>query len=357
MIALPTPADRAVVRRLDGGLGAAAERFARLTLKKSPQTQATYRSSYRRFAAWLSDYTGSADPSPQAFTADALADYLELLEQDKSPSTVKKERAALNRLTRYLHSLGAIDATEILMIEGSRGAGPSPTRDALDQATWDRVKNVARARLVQGPRGRTSREAAARDLALILVLGEMGLRSEEARSLTLASIRPKRADGITPWLRVHGKGDKIRDLPIPLEVADAVLAWQQHHRELFAAEPLLFPRLGSRRREGGFPDAGGAFTSQALGFIVKPIMLAAGVPAELAHPHVLRHTYGTLFMRRPRARLERLRELRGHASIDTTAVYVHHTHDDLEQAVLDNQPNDDILTAHHERRRRRTHAR
>ena len=47
----------------------------------------------------------------------------------------------------------------------------------------------------------------------------------------------------------------------------------------------------------------------------------------------------------------------GNASIDTTAVYVHHTHDHLEQAVLDNEPNGDILTARHERRRRRNHAR
>ena len=69
-------------------------------------------------------------------------------------------------------------------------------------------------RLRQGPDGRTSPEAAARDLALLLVLGEMGLRSEEARLLTVSAIRAKRSDGITPWLRVHGKGDKRRDLTL-----------------------------------------------------------------------------------------------------------------------------------------------
>jgi integrase/recombinase XerD len=238
------------------------------------------------------------------------------------------------------------------MIENGRGATPTPTREALDQATWDRVKQLACARLHQGPRGRTSPQAASRDLALLLVLGDMGLRSEEARSLKLSSIRPKRSDGTTPWLRVHGKGDKTRDLPIPLEVADALLAWQQHHRAIFDGEPLLFPRLGSRRADGTFPDAGGQFSGHALSCIVKPILRAAGVKPEHAHPHVLRHTYGTLFMRRPNARLERLRELMGHASIDTTAVYIHHTHDDLEQAVLDNQRATNILAAHQERRHR-----
>ena len=70
--------------------------------------------------------------------------------------TVKKERAAINRLAKYLHTLGAIDATEILMIEGSRGGAHPRRRDALDALTWKRVRDVARARLHQGPRGRTS---------------------------------------------------------------------------------------------------------------------------------------------------------------------------------------------------------
>jgi integrase len=164
-------------------LGAAAERFVRLTLRRSAQTQATYASACARFGAWLGAFTGLAAPPVGAFTADALAAYVDHLEAHKAPATVRKERAALNRLARYLHALGAIDATEILMIEGTRDTGPAPTRDALDRTTWEHVKHVARARHEQGPRGRTSPAAAARDLALLLVLGEMGLRSEEARTL------------------------------------------------------------------------------------------------------------------------------------------------------------------------------
>ena len=194
------------------GLGAAAERYARLTLRKSEQTQATYLSTYRRFAEWLSHQTGHPDPPPATLTADAVAAYISELETRKAAATVKKERAAINRLAKYLHTLGAIDATEILMIEGSRAAAQPRRRDALDAATWKRVKDGARARLHQGPRGRTSRAVAHRDLALILALGAMGLRSEEARVLTTDSIAPKRADGVTPWLTVYGKGAKTREL-------------------------------------------------------------------------------------------------------------------------------------------------
>ena len=154
-------------------------------------------STYRRFAGWLVDDTGHPDPPPAALTADVVAAYVIELEARRAPATVKKERAAINRLAKYLHTLGAIDATEILMIHGSRGGAQPPRRDALDAMTWKRVKDVAGARMHQGPRGRTSTAAAHRDLALILVLGEMGLRSEEARVLATSSIAPKRAAGLT----------------------------------------------------------------------------------------------------------------------------------------------------------------
>ena len=50
--------------------------------------------------------------------------------------------------------------------------------------------------------------------------------------------------------------------------------------------------------------------------IVAPVMRAA---EEHCHPHVLRHTFATLYMQRDGARLEQLQVLMGHASIDTTA--------------------------------------
>ncbi len=337
---------------LPAALGPAAERFARTTLRKSAQTQRTYASAYARFATWLADYTKITDPPLRAFTADALASYLDELEQDKAPATVKKERAALNRLAKYLHTLGAIDATEILMVETAGLKDTMSARDALDAATYDRVKSVARGRLVRSARMRTARPTAARDHALILVLGDMGLRSYEARSLLVTSVAVRRADGLKPWLTVIGKGDKVRKLPIPTDVEAALLRWERERPPELADDPLLFPRLGRPRRNASFPDAGKQLSGQALSDIVKPIMLAAGVPPELAHPHVLRHTYGSLFMRNG-GELSKLQALMGHASSETTSLYVHHTRDGLEAAVAANETGRGLLEANADRRRRR----
>ena len=75
-----------------------------------------------------------------------------------------------------------------------------------------------------------------------------------------SSIGPKRSDGLTPWLTVHGKGDKTRELPIPSEVADALLDWLTARPQIIGSDGILFACLGRRRRDGSFPTP-----SRALG--------------------------------------------------------------------------------------------
>jgi len=116
-------------------LGAAAERFARNTLRKSAQTRCTYLSVYRRFAEHLESGLPIPTLGPDALTADAVAGYLDALEElGRSKATVRKERAALNPLTRRLQLIGAIDQTtalEILDVEASTQSGQPRTRPAL----------------------------------------------------------------------------------------------------------------------------------------------------------------------------------------------------------------------------------
>ncbi len=330
---------------VESELGAAAERFARLALRSSPQTQRTYRSTYGRFALWLGEHAGGP-AAPSAFTADALAAYLDAREQQCSSATVKKERAALNKLARYLHTVGAIDATEVLMVAGPRHAtGDAETRDTLDLETWKRVKQLARAREACAATGRASRAAAVRDTAIVVLLGEAGLRNEELRQLRRDDVFVRRSDGTRPWLRVRGKGAKLRDFPLRTETIDALTRWERHRPPELFDDSLLLPRLGRRRADGSFPDAGGALSGKALTAIVKPIMRAAGVDEELCHSHVLRHTFGSLWMRGD-GDLAELQTLMGHASPATTTVYVHHTAAALQQAV-DRQDRGPTVLARH----------
>jgi integrase len=116
-----------------------------------------------------------------------------------------------------------------------------------------------------------------------------------------------------------------------------------------AWNPLLFPSLGRQRHDGAFPDAeprrdvdgatiaASALSSTALINIVAPITRDAGVPAEYSHPHVLRHTFATLFLQRraqdANARSRSCNDLLGHASIETARGYVHDGRDELARSM------------------------
>ena len=336
-------------------LTAEADRAARVLMRKSPETQRTYQGIYTRFAGWLAEHHGVTEASVEAFTAEALVAYFDEREELVAAATVKKERAALRKLARYLHQLGAIDATVILMVEIPTETDTAPTRQGLEQVTWDRVLAHARARSTPTARARGSYEAAVRDLALIQVLGGAGLRSGEARRLPANPFDPGRADnqGGSVFLRVHGKGNKLRTVPLWADVVDALEHWQRVREDIpeLADDPSLFPQLGRRRVDGSFPDAGGQLSTAAVAAIVRPIMLAAGVPAHQAHPHTLRHTFGRTYMARRGAELSRLQRIMGHASPDTTSRYVHHSTEDLgrEHLRLEREVRDP-LTRHQQHR-------
>jgi site-specific recombinase XerD len=310
-----------------------AQRAARVLMRKSPETRRTYEGIYDRFIGWLAAREDLPEAPVEAFTSEALVLYLDELEARCAPSTVKKERAALRKLARYLHQLGRLDATVILMIEIPTVTGAAKLREGLDRRTWERVLTVARARLAGSSRGRGSQAAAVRDLALIQALGGAGLRSHEVRTLGADPFERGRSDnqGGSVYLRVHGKGRKLRMVPLYRDVADALDDWREQRDELpeLAEDALLFPRLGVRRRGGSFPDAGGQLSTVAVIKIVRPIMLEAGVPEHQAHPHTLRHTFGRLYMAAPRAELSRLQRIMGHASPATTSRYVHYDVDEL----------------------------
>jgi integrase/recombinase XerC len=157
---------------------------------------------------------------------------------------------------------------------------------------------------------------------------------------------------------VTGKGGRNRELPLPAEVQRALLAWADIRPPESQSNPLLFPRLGRRTRDGDFPEAAGSpprpLSATALANIVRPLMAVAGVPPEHCHPHVLRHTFATLYLRRrghdPGA-LTKLQELLGHASLETTRGYLHHSHDELERSML--APEREVLDAAAAARRNR----
>jgi len=127
-----------------------------------------------------------------------------------------------------------------------------------------------------------------RDLALLRVLGDCGLRAGELRGLQAGDLRRPRSNARHFRLFVRGKGGTEREVHVPQATQDAPDSRLAVHPlarygRLRDDEPL-FVRLG-RHHGSELPEA---LSTRAVYKIVRAAALAAGIPDRLAHPHALR---------------------------------------------------------------------
>jgi integrase/recombinase XerC len=168
----------------------------------------------------------------------------------------------------------------------------------------------------------------ARDAVIFELLYGCGIRNAELVGLNLGDIH-----WANEAIRVHGKGNKQRDVPLGDAAAVALRAYlPERQAKLVAArkssEALLLsarlknPKSGASAKGGSARNktgAGGRLTTRSVGRVVKKIAVAHGMAAE-THPHTLRHAFGT-HMLEEGADLRAIQELLGHERLSTTQRY------------------------------------
>jgi site-specific recombinase XerD len=147
-----------------------------------------------------------------------------------------------------------------------------------------------------------------RDRAMALAMLFGGLRAGEVRSLLLVDV-----DQGLRRLRVVGKGDKERVVPVDRAFFSELVAYLRLERPAGCSTPQCFVVLRG-------PTRGQPLTEAGMRRIFRTHRARSG--ATRVRPHRLRHTYGTE-LATAGIDLLVLRELMGHASPETTARYVH----------------------------------
>lgn len=143
---------------------------------------------------------------------------------------------------------------------------------------------------------------AARDWAVLLLLYGAGLRIGEAMALP-AAILP-----LGETLRVRGKRDKMRIVPLLPQVREAIERYAAQMPFAVAGEEPLF--RGAR---------GGPLSPAIIRRSVRGARERLGLGARTT-PHALRHSFATHLLGRG-ADLRQLQELLGHASLSSTQIY------------------------------------
>ena len=131
-----------------------------------------------------------------------------------------------------------------------------------------------------------------------------GLRISEAAGLEVTAI-----DGKNGLIRVVGKGNKERCVPLPAPVlAELRRLWKAHRNGRW-----LCPN----------PRGDAPITRSALGLTFRKVLAETGIKSRVT-PHSLRHSYATRLLESG-VELRIVQILLGHASIGSTAQYTHLT--------------------------------
>lgn len=148
-----------------------------------------------------------------------------------------------------------------------------------------------------------------RNKAIIEVLYGCGLRVSELVNLRLSQLHFEEN-----YLRIIGKGDKERLVPIGHIAQKAIKLYVEGEREHIKIKKGCEDIVFLNRR-------GGQLTREMIFIMVKQLAEAAGVKKTIS-PHTFRHSFATHLIDGG-ADLRAVQEMLGHESITTTEIYTH----------------------------------
>lgn len=270
----------------------------------SPHTIRSYRNDLGQFLDFVLREKGFMEkgeggPGPESVDLILIRGFLGSLFDRSKKTTIARKLSAIRSFLYFLERKGSKGDNPAAVLYAPKLGRYIPVHLPVDEMF----------RLLEGPdRGRP---LGLRDLAILEVLYSCGIRVAELAGLNLSSI-----DYDQRLIRVLGKGNKERIVPIGRKALDAVKDY------LKGTLPLR--RRGDGDMENGplfINQRGGRLTTRSMGRIVKRYGRGCGLLTEIS-PHSLRHTFATHLLDGG-ADLRSVQELLGHVSLSTTQKYTH----------------------------------
>jgi integrase/recombinase XerD len=238
-----------------------------------------------------------APVSPKAVTHQQITEYLAHKKRlGLSAASIKLIVVALKIFFRWLHARKRLerDVAEVLPLPRTERYLP----ETMNELQVDRLLEGVP---INAPRG-------LRDRALLELLYASGLRVSE-----LVNARLENLDLDARIIRVTGKGNKTRLVPVGQKACDAIRAYLEKERP-----EMVGKKTGS---EVFLSSRGTKLTTVRIWQIVKACAKNAGLDINV-YPHLLRHSFATHLLSNG-ADLRIIQEMLGHADISTTQIYTH----------------------------------
>jgi integrase/recombinase XerD len=278
--------------------------------------------SYKNgFKGYLQLERSLSDHSVDAYLHDIekLTEYLMFVGSTQSPMSI--ELRDLQHFVKWISELGMSQTSQARIISGIRSfykyclieqictsdptqllEAPKTKRKLPDTLSFEEIE------LVIAQIDQSSKEGG-RNKAILETMYSCGLRVSEVINLKLSGIYPDLG-----FIRVTGKGDKERLVPIGKDAIKYILIYKNnirvHQNIQKDNEDILF--LNKR---------GSGLSRVMIFYIIKEMVQKAGIK-KIVSPHTFRHSFATHLVEGG-ADLRAVQEMLGHESITTTEIYTH----------------------------------
>lgn len=266
----------------------------------SENTLTTYRRNLNSYILFISEK--NIDDLTKINSHFILEYLLTLQKRGISARSLAQHLSSLRGFYKFLYDEQIIDKNPIDGLDTPRLSKKLP--HFLTEGEIEQIFKVAE----------TSPRNKERDLAILELFYSCGLRVSELTHITIHDLSLNEG-----MLRVRGKGDKVRIVPIGNTAIEKVQNWLRIRETGKVKSPAVF-----------LSKTGKPMSRITLWRIIKHYAMLAGL-SDRVTPHTLRHTFATHLLNRG-ADLRVVQELLGHSNISTTQIYTHVSVERITQA-------------------------
>ncbi len=234
-----------------------------------------------------------------------------MMERGNKPRSVNRRLSAVRTFYKYLQKTGCLEVNPAGDVRG-------PKEDVRLPAF---LKEEEMERLFSGDFFSSDFEGH-RNKLILLMFYTTGIRLSE-----LVALRWCDVDLSTQMLRVVGKGNKQRMIPIGGGLRGSILLYKKEWDVL----------LDDSSSECVFVECNGAaMRNGKVARIVRDSLFKV-TTRQKRSPHVLRHTFATTLLNH-QAKLDAVKDLLGHNNLSTTEIYTHITFEELKKVYNQTHP-------------------
>ena len=262
----------------------------------SPRTIQLY--EYILLKRWLPSFPNQEIALEHVERRHIRAYLVKMQEAGNSPYTIDQHRRTINTFFNWCVKQGYLDSNPMALVRK-----PTLPKKRVPRLSLEQFRRLLE--LVKTETGHP-----VRNYAIVLLLGDSGLRLGEVERLNIEDVH---LDEL--YVRVLGKGNKERLVPISQHTARAIRKWLEIRPECDSEALFVVEHQGAYKRISG----------NTIRLMLHRLRDKLGVPK--LSPHLLRHTFANIFLRE-NGDLRALQEILGHADVNTTAMI--YTEPDIE---------------------------